>query len=413
MSSVNSEDRLNRISDDYRSAENSGPDQELLVPLSIAQSDLKCSICHDFFYEPICTSCGHHFCRACLLEWLNTQRTVSTCPECRHVFPFGFDKNFLRLTKPDMFISQILRQIVFISCPLGCGVLIHPTRHQDHKNECKEFFIACQNHVFGCPVTLKRKDMKYHKHQCCFNPCKAAVIGCPERDNPDNIQQHEKTCWMLKMKEYVDKTQHKTVSSLSNAPRRDRSNTNANSTQRQSESSFSSLLENFLPSDLTRTLNMTEMSPIRPNGRDNNFHGNLSIGAVGTMLTLPDRGGMFQGNSQIPTSRLTISSVQSPSSNWGGSITLNHVPSSLLPRLNSGLQQSVENDNPGASEISPAEDDLAYQYDQMESGSNVSHNPTTNRDHNSINVDIRDLQSLAQNIAHISSSFENNFSQQS
>jgi hypothetical protein len=40
----------------------------------------KCSICFDVFREPITMTCGHSFCRSCLLSWHDRNRD---CPICR------------------------------------------------------------------------------------------------------------------------------------------------------------------------------------------------------------------------------------------------------------------------------------------------------------------------------------------
>ena len=42
--------------------------------------DLNCALCLRLFYDPVSTSCGHTFCRVCLIRSLNTQRR---CPVCR------------------------------------------------------------------------------------------------------------------------------------------------------------------------------------------------------------------------------------------------------------------------------------------------------------------------------------------
>ncbi|XP_059814399.1 zinc-binding protein A33-like, partial [Hypanus sabinus] len=44
-----------------------------------------CSICLDFFTDPVILECGHNFCRSCITQcWEREQR--NSCPECREEF---------------------------------------------------------------------------------------------------------------------------------------------------------------------------------------------------------------------------------------------------------------------------------------------------------------------------------------
>ncbi|XP_067865359.1 zinc-binding protein A33-like [Heterodontus francisci] len=47
--------------------------------------DLSCSICLDFFQDPVSLDCGHVFCKACILIFWEDGNC--SCPECRLFFP--------------------------------------------------------------------------------------------------------------------------------------------------------------------------------------------------------------------------------------------------------------------------------------------------------------------------------------
>ena len=48
-------------------------------------NDLTCSVCMNYFLDPVTIDCGHSFCRLCLdLCWEEAQ-TPMRCPECRGV----------------------------------------------------------------------------------------------------------------------------------------------------------------------------------------------------------------------------------------------------------------------------------------------------------------------------------------
>lgn len=46
---------------------------------------LECAICHATMSDPICTACGHAFCKECLTIWYSqdSQKRHRTCPLCR------------------------------------------------------------------------------------------------------------------------------------------------------------------------------------------------------------------------------------------------------------------------------------------------------------------------------------------
>lgn len=60
------------------------------------QEEATCSICLDYFTDPVMTACGHNFCRECLrLSWEKARgkkgrrkrRGAFPCPECRELSP--------------------------------------------------------------------------------------------------------------------------------------------------------------------------------------------------------------------------------------------------------------------------------------------------------------------------------------
>lgn len=43
-----------------------------------------CTICHDYMYVPVMTSCGHNYCYECISNWLvSNNANELTCPQCR------------------------------------------------------------------------------------------------------------------------------------------------------------------------------------------------------------------------------------------------------------------------------------------------------------------------------------------
>ncbi|XP_065272301.1 zinc finger protein RFP-like [Emys orbicularis] len=51
------------------------------------QDEASCSICLEYFNDPVTIDCGHNFCQACITQcWEGSDKDVS-CPQCRATFP--------------------------------------------------------------------------------------------------------------------------------------------------------------------------------------------------------------------------------------------------------------------------------------------------------------------------------------
>uniref|UniRef100_A0A8C3HTY1 Uncharacterized protein n=1 Tax=Chrysemys picta bellii TaxID=8478 RepID=A0A8C3HTY1_CHRPI len=49
-------------------------------------AELTCSVCLDYFKDPVSLDCGHHFCQACITRCWEALSTNFRCPECRETF---------------------------------------------------------------------------------------------------------------------------------------------------------------------------------------------------------------------------------------------------------------------------------------------------------------------------------------
>ncbi|XP_067865765.1 E3 ubiquitin-protein ligase TRIM39-like [Heterodontus francisci] len=75
-----------------------------LKVLESLRDEAICSICLDFYQDPVTIDCGHNFCRACILQhWAAVQGKV-TCPQCRREFT-------KRNVRPNCFVSNIVESV--------------------------------------------------------------------------------------------------------------------------------------------------------------------------------------------------------------------------------------------------------------------------------------------------------------
>uniref|UniRef100_A0A8C0H0K4 Uncharacterized protein n=1 Tax=Chelonoidis abingdonii TaxID=106734 RepID=A0A8C0H0K4_CHEAB len=56
-------------------------------PAKSIQDELTCSICLDYFKDPVSLDCDHNFCRACITQCWEGFTTEISCPQCREIFP--------------------------------------------------------------------------------------------------------------------------------------------------------------------------------------------------------------------------------------------------------------------------------------------------------------------------------------
>ncbi|ORY06271.1 hypothetical protein K493DRAFT_23152 [Basidiobolus meristosporus CBS 931.73] len=67
-------------------SDSSSPNPELPTLATILQPEFECQICYRILFEPLTTSCGHTFCKECLLR---TTDHSSRCPTCRNAISFS------------------------------------------------------------------------------------------------------------------------------------------------------------------------------------------------------------------------------------------------------------------------------------------------------------------------------------
>ncbi|KAG7168591.1 RING finger protein nhl-1-like 2, partial [Homarus americanus] len=76
--------RSNRPSEGYNtSSETSSPSASPGTTIRLDEDELTCAICLDLLHRPRSLPCGHTFCLLCLQNYVNSCRTMFTCPSCR------------------------------------------------------------------------------------------------------------------------------------------------------------------------------------------------------------------------------------------------------------------------------------------------------------------------------------------
>lgn len=105
------------------------------------KKSLECSLCLEFFHEPIQTPCGHTFCKECLYGWFHTNQSYVTsrpCPVCRRDVSFQVVANtpisyaIINIMESLGFVNSTTTPFVPITCT-NCKVLMVEKHQCDPK----------------------------------------------------------------------------------------------------------------------------------------------------------------------------------------------------------------------------------------------------------------------------------------
>nr|XP_010297401.1 PREDICTED: tripartite motif-containing protein 7 [Balearica regulorum gibbericeps] len=77
--------RFRRMSLSYTSAPRREAMAAVFLPGNL-QDEATCSVCLEFFKDPVSIECGHNFCRACIIKSWKDLEMDFPCPQCREVF---------------------------------------------------------------------------------------------------------------------------------------------------------------------------------------------------------------------------------------------------------------------------------------------------------------------------------------
>ncbi|XP_032638243.1 zinc finger protein RFP-like [Chelonoidis abingdonii] len=143
-------------------------------PAKSIQDELTCSICLDYFKDPVSLDCDHNFCRACITQCWEGFTTEISCPQCREIFP----QRNLRLNRQLRNIVEAAREL-----RLSSGREPEPERLcEKHKESLKLF---CKEDEI--PICLVCDRSKQHRDHTVI-PAEEAAEEFKEK-----IQAHMKT----------------------------------------------------------------------------------------------------------------------------------------------------------------------------------------------------------------------------
>uniref|UniRef100_UPI00398EF92D E3 ubiquitin-protein ligase TRIM17-like n=1 Tax=Pristiophorus japonicus TaxID=55135 RepID=UPI00398EF92D len=118
-----------------------------------------CSICLDFFTDPVILECGHNFCRSCVTRCWAKKRRIS-CPECRAEFS-------KRNLKANRALARLAEKVRILN--LNLKEKERKLHCEEHHEELKLFCETDKKLI--CLICRDAREHREHR----FMPIKEAV----------------------------------------------------------------------------------------------------------------------------------------------------------------------------------------------------------------------------------------------
>ncbi|CAB3989876.1 E3 ubiquitin- ligase TRAF7 isoform X1 [Paramuricea clavata] len=180
-----------------------GHKQEIVVFADKPSEKLFCMICSDVFHDPVITSCGHSFCRSCVLL-----RKLEHCP---------VDNSSLVVVVSNLAVLEQIGELL-VHCKYGCmpsateegkyevnsagcPVKVKLNSRHEHEQTCQYAPMQCPNSIL-CPAVLKM-NLDEHLEQCEHIKCMHFKYGCQFEGTDTEVKEHLNTCKFEPMKEFL------------------------------------------------------------------------------------------------------------------------------------------------------------------------------------------------------------------
>eukprot|EP00062_Callorhinchus_milii_P024868 gi/632985243/ref/XP_007909569.1/ PREDICTED: E3 ubiquitin-protein ligase TRIM39-like [Callorhinchus milii] len=130
------------------------------------RNEATCSICLEFYTDPVIIDCGHNFCRDCILQCWGTGQESVSCPQCRQQIP-------QRSVRPNRTLSNIVMSVQRLS--LNPRLEEVGIQCEEHEEKLKLFCETDQRAI--CVVCAVSRDHKDHT----VIPIKEAAEVCKQK----------------------------------------------------------------------------------------------------------------------------------------------------------------------------------------------------------------------------------------
>ncbi|XP_077778235.1 zinc finger protein RFP-like [Podarcis muralis] len=123
-------------------------------PVQNLCEETTCSICLEYFTDPVIIDCGHNFCQSCITEAWGKSDQDASCPQCR-------EPHQQRNSRPNRQLASIVEIVKKFSLQAAKGVEVLGKVCERHQEPLKLFCEDDQDPI--CVVCDKSKEHRKHK----------------------------------------------------------------------------------------------------------------------------------------------------------------------------------------------------------------------------------------------------------
>ncbi|XP_030055746.1 E3 ubiquitin-protein ligase TRIM39-like isoform X2 [Microcaecilia unicolor] len=121
------------------------------TPAESLQDEASCSICLDYFTDPVMTDCAHNFCRSCITQTWKGRDTDFPCPQCRAL-------SLQRNLRPNRQLANMTEMVKKLS-----QTSVRPKEeHLCEKHEEKLQLFCKEDKKLVCIICRESRDHKSH-----------------------------------------------------------------------------------------------------------------------------------------------------------------------------------------------------------------------------------------------------------
>ncbi|XP_069077235.1 E3 ubiquitin-protein ligase TRIM39-like [Pleurodeles waltl] len=173
------------------------------------RDEATCSICLEYFTDPVSTDCGHVFCRSCITQSWEGRDGNSPCPQCREISPG-------RSLRPIRQLGNMVEMVKQLHLP----PVKPPEGNLCEKHEEKLRLFCEEDQRMICVVCRESKDHKSHSVSPIeeaaeeYKDVRSALDRCKKFQGPESEMKKKEKEVMITLKPEEEMKKYKVMVTL-------------------------------------------------------------------------------------------------------------------------------------------------------------------------------------------------------